>query len=72
MVEKEVAVLVVLVRRNRCAVGAAVRRVVDDECFDFRLSGIKGVEVRGSAPVLKEYGKSKSLRALCFSLSRYR
>jgi len=31
VVEKEVAVLVVLVRRHRCAVGAAVRRAVDDE-----------------------------------------
>ena len=31
MVEKEVAVLIVLVRRHRRAVGAAVRRVVDDE-----------------------------------------
>ena len=31
MVREEVAVLVVLVRRNCCAVGAAVRRAVDDE-----------------------------------------
>ena len=31
MVEKEVAVLIVLVRRHRCAVGAVVRRAVDDE-----------------------------------------
>ena len=31
MVEKEVADLIVLVRRHRCAVGAVVRRVVDDE-----------------------------------------
>ena len=31
VVEKEVTVLVVLVRRHRCAVGAAVRRVVGDE-----------------------------------------
>jgi len=31
VVEKEVAVLIVLVRRYRCAVGAVVRRVVDDE-----------------------------------------
>jgi len=34
VVEKEVAVLVVLVRRHRCAVGAVVRRVVDDEVPD--------------------------------------
>ena len=31
VVEKEVAVLIVLVRRHRRAVGAAVRRAVDDE-----------------------------------------
>ena len=31
VVEKEVAVLIVLVRRHRCAVGAVGRRVVDDE-----------------------------------------
>ena len=31
LVEKEVAVLIVLVRRYRCAVGAVVHRVVDDE-----------------------------------------
>ena len=31
MVVEEVAVLVVLVRRHRRAVGAAVRRAVDDE-----------------------------------------
>ena len=31
VVEKEVAVLIDLVRRRRCAVGAVVRRVVDDE-----------------------------------------
>ena len=31
MVEKEVAVLIVLVRRHRRAVGTAVRRAVDDE-----------------------------------------
>ena len=40
VVEKEVAVLIVLVRRHRCAVGAAVRRAVDDEvpgvCFGVR------------------------------------
>ena len=40
--------------------------------FDFRLSGIKGVEARGSTPVSKECGKSQPLRALCLSLSRYR
>ena len=34
--------------------------------FDFRLSDIKGVEARGSAPDSKEYGKSQPL---CFSLS---
>ena len=31
VVENEVAVLIVLVRRHRCAVGAAVRRIVGDE-----------------------------------------
>ena len=31
VVKEEVAVLIVLVRRHRCAVGAAVRRAVDDE-----------------------------------------
>jgi len=31
VVEKEVAVLIALVRRHRCAVGAAVRRAVGDE-----------------------------------------
>ena len=31
VVEKEVAVLIVLVRRHRCAVGAVVHQVVDDE-----------------------------------------
>ena len=31
VVEEEVAVLVVLVRRHRRAIGAAVRRVVDDK-----------------------------------------
>ena len=31
MVKEEAAVLVVLVRRHRCAVSAAVRRAVDDE-----------------------------------------
>jgi len=31
MVKEEVAVMVVLVRRYCCAVGAAVRRAVDDE-----------------------------------------
>jgi len=43
--------------------------------FGFRLSlsGIKGVEAGGSAPVSKEYGKSQPLRAtICLSLSRYR
>ena len=40
--------------------------------FDFRLSGIKGVQARGSAPGSKEYGKYQPLRALCLSLSRYR
>ena len=30
MVEKEVAILIVLVRQRRCAVGAVVRRIVDD------------------------------------------
>jgi len=33
MVEKEVAVLIALVRRHRCAVGAAVRRAVDDKAL---------------------------------------
>ena len=37
-----------------------------------RLCGIKGVQASGIAPVSKEYGKSQRLRALCFSLSRYR
>ena len=40
--------------------------------FDFRLSDIKGVEARGSAPISKEYGKSQPLCALCLPLSRYR
>ena len=42
--------------------------------FDFRLSlsGIKGVEAAVSPPVSKECGISQTLRALCFSLSRYR
>ena len=31
VVKREVAVLVVVVRRHCCAVGAAVRRAVDDE-----------------------------------------
>ena len=31
-----------------------------------------GVQARGIAPVPKEYGKSQQLRALFFSLSRYR
>ena len=31
-----------------------------------RLSGIKGVEAGGSAPVSMEYGKSQPLRALFF------
>ena len=31
MVKEKVVVLIVLVRRHRCAVGAAVRRAVDDE-----------------------------------------
>ena len=48
----------------------APRRV--SRIFDFRLSGIKGVEVSGSAPVSKECGKFQPLRALCLSLSRYR
>jgi len=34
VVEEEVAVLIVLVRRHRRAVGAAVRRAVDDEVPD--------------------------------------
>jgi len=36
VVEKEVAVLIILVRRHRRAVGAAVRRTVDDEVFMFK------------------------------------
>ena len=40
--------------------------------FDFRLSGIKGVQARSIAPVSKEYGKFQALRALCSPLSRYR
>ena len=40
--------------------------------FDFRLSGIKGVGVSGSAPVSKEHGKSQPLCAICLSLSHYR
>ena len=31
VVEKKVAVLIALVRRHRCAIGAVVRWVVDDE-----------------------------------------
>ena len=51
VVEKEVAVLIVLVLRHRRAVGAVVRRAVDDEvtgavseeagpAFQFSISGI--------------------------------
>ena len=40
--------------------------------FDFRLSGIKGVEAGSSAPVSKEYGKFQPLCALCLPLSRNR
>jgi len=36
------------------------------------LSGIKRVEASGSAPVSKECDKSEQLRALCWTLSRYR
>ena len=36
------------------------------------LSGVKGVQARGIAPVSKEFGKSQPLRVLCFYLSRYR
>ena len=40
--------------------------------FDFCLSGIKGCKPGGIALVSKEYGKSQPVRALCFTLARYR
>jgi len=37
--------------------------------FDLRLSGIRGVQARGIAPVSKEYGKFQPLRAFVVSVA---
>ena len=46
VVEKKMAVLIALIRRHRCAVGAVVRRVVDDEVpgLDYLLFGLVWIE----------------------------
>ena len=62
--------------RQMCAQKQAFADWLNGDFFvfviDFRLSGIKGEEAGGSAPVSKEYGISQPLRALCFLCSRYR
>ena len=63
MVEKEVAGLIVLVRRHRRAVGAAVRRAVDDE-----VPGVVEEEV-GSAAV-RRVPQAFSMRCLYMPLVR--
>ena len=55
VVEKEVAVLIVLVRRHRRAVGAAVRRAVDDEVPGTAEEEAGQAEVRRVPPGLLDY-----------------
>ena len=63
VVEKEVAVMIVLVRRNRCAVGAVVRRVVDDE--------VPGaVEEEAGPAAVRLVPQAFWMRCLCMPLVR--
>jgi len=64
VVEKEVAVLVVLVRRHRRAVGAAVRRAVDDEVPGAVEEGAGPAAVRRVPPGLLDVLPVHALGAL--------
>ena len=61
VVKKEVAVLIVLVRRLRRAVGAAVRRAVDDEVPGAVEEETGPAAVRGSSTDPSEYCHSLAI-----------